>query len=110
LSEEDIRMLFLVLLNGVDEGAATAEKFNRQGKTDILIRVDGRNVFIAECKVWHGPQAFHETVDQLLGYLSWRDSKTAILLFVRDVKISTVVSQIPTLLQKHTAFKESKNC
>ena len=54
LGEEDLRTHFLVALNGQYEGQATGETFNFQGKTDILIRADGRNVFIAECKFWSG--------------------------------------------------------
>jgi hypothetical protein len=52
MGEEDLRSHFLVQLNGAFKGQATGETFNYQGKTDILIRVDGRNVFIAECKFW----------------------------------------------------------
>src|SRR5687767_3238803 len=54
MGEEDIRQHFLVQLNGQYEGQATGETFNSEGKTDILIRVEGRNVFIAECKFWKG--------------------------------------------------------
>jgi hypothetical protein len=50
MGEEDIRQHYLVQLNGHFEGAATGETFTHQGKTDILIRVDGKNIFIAECK------------------------------------------------------------
>ena len=49
MGEEDLRSQFLVQLNGVFKGQASGETFNFQGKTDILIRVDGKNVFIAEC-------------------------------------------------------------
>jgi len=69
MQEEDIRQHFLVQLNGQYEGQATGETFNFQGKTDILIRSEGRNIFIAECKFWKGPKGFSETVDQLLSYL-----------------------------------------
>lgn len=83
LDEEAIRTHFLLQLNGHYEGSATGETFNACGKTDILIRVDGRNVFIAECKFWRGAKSFSEAVDQLLSYLSWRDSKCALLIFNR---------------------------
>jgi hypothetical protein len=43
-----------VQLNGAFKGQATGETFNFQGKTDILIRFEGKNVFIAECKFWKG--------------------------------------------------------
>ncbi len=57
MKEEDLRQHFLVQLNGQYEGQATGETFNYDGKTDILIRIDGRNIFIAECKYWGGPSA-----------------------------------------------------
>jgi hypothetical protein len=49
LDEESIRDHILLQLNGHYEGAATGETFNSNGKTDILIRVDNRNIFVAEC-------------------------------------------------------------
>ena len=74
-------MHYLMQLNGHYEGSATGETFNASGKTDILVRVENRNVFIAECKIWDGPKSFSDAIDQLLGYLSWRDSKCALLIF-----------------------------
>ena len=56
MGEEDLRTHFLVQLNGHYEGQATGETFNYEGKTDILIRTEGRNIFIAECKYWGGPK------------------------------------------------------
>lgn len=92
LDEEAIRDHFLLQLNGHYEGSATGETFNASGKTDILIRVQNRNVFIAECKFWRGLKGFNDAIDQLLGYLSWRDSKCALLVF-NKTKDSSAVSQ-----------------
>jgi hypothetical protein len=64
MGEEDIRQHYLVQLNGHFEGVATGETFNHLGKTDILIRAEGKNIFIAECKFWRGEKQFVETVDQ----------------------------------------------
>ena len=58
MKEEDLRQHFLVQLNGHYEGQATGETFNFEGKTDILIRADSKNIFIAECKFWKGSKAF----------------------------------------------------
>jgi hypothetical protein len=104
MKEEDIRQHFLVQLNGQYEGQATGETFNYEGKTDILIRNEGKNIFIAECKFWNGAQALKETIDQILNYLSWRDSKTAILLFNRSKNLSNVLSQIPDIVREHPKF------
>lgn len=108
LDEEAIRTHFLLTLNGKFEGEATGETFNFQGKTDILLRKESRNIFIAECKFWTGPKGFTETIDQLLNYLTWRDTKAAILVFVRDTAISTVLAKIPDLLRAHPNFLSEK--
>jgi hypothetical protein len=101
MGEEDIRQHYLVQLNGQFEGQATGETFNYHGKTDILIRVDGRNIFIAECKFWRGDKQFVETVDQILSYLSWRDNKAAIVLFNRNKDFSQVLTKIKEALASH---------
>lgn len=105
MGEEDIRQHFLVQLNGQYEGQATGETFNYEGKTDILIRSEGRNIFIAECKFWRGPKAFTETIDQILAYTSWRDTKIAILVFNRNKNLSSVLEKIPLEIQNHKNFK-----
>jgi hypothetical protein len=56
LDENGRRNLLLVGLNTQFEGNAAGEVFNSRGKTDILIRVGDRNVFIGECKIWRGDQ------------------------------------------------------
>jgi len=105
LGEEEIRSHFLVQLNGHYQGDATGETFNYQGKTDILIRSGDRNIFIAECKFWDGPASLIATIDQLLGYLSWRDSKAAILLFNRNKDFSKVLAAIPPVAKAHPQFR-----
>lgn len=107
MGEEDLRTHFLVQLNGQYEGRATGETFNFQGKTDILIREEGRNVFIAECKFWAGEKQLMETIDQLLSYLSWRDTKTAALIFSRNANFSEVLSKIDALVPKHGNYKRT---
>jgi hypothetical protein len=105
MKEEDLRQHFLVQLNGHYEGQASGETFNFEGKTDILIRVEGRNIFIAECKFWRGPGSLREAIDQLLGYASWRDTKTAILIFNREKNFSNVLAQISEIAKSHANFK-----
>jgi hypothetical protein len=106
MGEEDLRQHFLVQLNGRFGGAATGETFNYQGKTDILIRSGDRNIFIAECKFWHGEKAFKDTVDQLLSYLSWRDTKTAVVIFNRNKNFGAVLSSIKTAMSNHQHTKK----
>lgn len=105
MGEEDLRSHFLVQLNGVFLGQATGETFNFQGKTDILIRVEGRNVFVAECKFWKGEKAFLATIDQLLSYLSWRGTKAAVVVFNTNADFTAVLGKIAEATPKHPQFK-----
>ena len=105
MDEESIRSHFLVQLNGHYEGQATGETFNYQGKTDIIIRSDGKNIFIAECKFWSGSKKLLETIDQLLGYSSWRDTKVAVIVFNRNKDFSKVLESIQQTSKVHSNFK-----
>lgn len=106
VDEEALRSHFLVQLNGHYQGQATGETFNYEGKTDILIRSEGRNIFIAECKFWSGPKKLAETIDQLLGYSSWRDTKTAVVVFNRNRDFSKVLAAIPDAVRAHPRYKK----
>ena len=88
LGEEGLRSHFLVQLNGQYQGRATGETFNYNGKTDILIREGDRNIFIAECKIWKGEGQLVKAIDQILSYLHWRDTKTALMVFNRNKSFS----------------------
>jgi len=101
LDEEDLRTQFLVQLNGQYQGKASGETFNLAGKTDIIIREDERNIFIAECKFWNGPSGLTKAIDQLLSYTSWRDTKTAILLFNRGRQLSGILPKIQETAKQH---------
>jgi len=105
LSETEIRDFFVIILNSHYEGQATGETFNYRGKTDILIRVEDKNIFISECKFWDGEKHFISTIDQILRYTSWRDTKTAIFLFSRKENFSNVLSKIENTATSHAFFK-----
>lgn len=116
MDEEAIRTHFLVQLNGHYQGQATGETFNSNGKTDILIRNNNQNLFIAECKFWKGEQQYLKTIDQLLGYVSYRDTKTALFIFVRNKDFTNVLNKIDEASKQHnnfvkidTAFKSGTN-
>ncbi len=104
MDEESLRWQFLVPLNSHYE-LATGEAFNYSGKTDILIRYEGKNVFIAECKIWHGQKSLSEAIDQVLRYASWRDTKIAVILFNKNQDFSAVLSQVPEIVKTHSCFK-----
>lgn len=101
--EETLRDHFIMVL-APHFHSVTGETFNRTGKTDILIRHDGKNVFVAECKYWKGAKAHLNTIDQILSYLTWRDSKSAILLFVRNKNLSPVLQEIEQSTPSHPCY------
>lgn len=105
LDEESIRDHLLLLLNGHYE--ATGETFNRSGKTDILIRVEERNIFIGECKFWHGPKNCEEAVNQLLSYLTWRDCKTALIIFNRQKNPAAVAQKMHETMIDHEEYQKT---
>jgi hypothetical protein len=105
LQEEEIRDFFIITLNSYYEGQATGETFNFKGKTDILIRHEDRNAFVAECKIWRGEKSLLSTIDQLLGYTSWRDTKTAILLFNKNENLTKVLEEINKTAESHKFYK-----
>lgn len=107
LYEEEIRDFFLVLLNGHYDGDATGETFNGAGKTDILIRHEDRNVFVAECKFWRGAKAFSEAIDQLLGYLTWRDVKCALLVFNQQKDSTHVREEMHRVVQSRHEYRKT---
>lgn len=100
--EGELRDFMLVMLNAVFEGQATGETFNRGGKADIIVRVDNRNVFVAECKIWGGPKTLTEGLDQLLErYAYWRDNRLAVILFSRNQDFNAVVQAIVPAMRAH---------
>jgi hypothetical protein len=80
--EESLRDHLILQLEPRFEYSSTGETFNKSGKTDILVRHQKSNIFVAECKFWGGAKKHFETIDQMLSYLTWRDSKTAIVYFM----------------------------
>ena len=105
MREEQIRDMILVNLNTHYEGGVTGETFNGEGKTDILIREKERNAFIAECKFWSGPKALCRAIDQILGYLTWRDTKAALLIFSKNADFTNVLAGIAEAVPRHPNFK-----
>lgn len=102
--EETLRDHLIMQLEPHFEGSTTGETFNKNGKTDILIRHQKSNVFVAECKFWGGKAKHLETITQLLSYLTWRDSKTALIYFVNRKEIIPVLDEIKKSTHAHAQF------
>jgi hypothetical protein len=108
--EETLRDHLILLLEPRYEwSSTTGETFNKRGKTDILIRYEKTNVFVAECKFWRGRKQHFETIDQILSYLTWRESKTAIIYFVDTKQISAPLTALQDSTPEHPCFVAFKN-
>ena len=109
--EEDLRDFILAQLNGYFVGDATGETFRKSGKTDICIQKDDCAAFVGECKIWSGPNGISKALSQLLGYLTWRDSKAALIIFNKKSKnITKILNDIPNAMRKHPQFTRDFQC
>ena len=106
--EEGLRDQFLFVLETRYDGTtASGETFNRGGKTDIILKYakDASNLFVAECKFWHGSSEFLKAISQLFDrYLTWRDSKAALLMFVTNKDFTNVLQTIQSDISTHPYF------
>lgn len=102
--EEQLRDMFITHLTPRVTGTTTGETFNKSGKTDILIRHENRNVFVAELGIWGGPKTFSAKIDQMLGYLTWRDSKAALVMFVPNKGFSPIIERAESALRGHGTY------
>jgi hypothetical protein len=103
-NEHNRRQALLLILNTHYEGQAHGEAFNGAGKTDILIRVQDQNVFIAECGFWNGPSTIRKKLDQLLRYATWHDTKLALVLFARSGSFTATLKRGQRALEQHPSF------
>lgn len=108
--EEHLRDHIVMTLDpNFEYGSASGETFNKTGKTDIQLRHDSSVVFVAECKFWEGKKGFLATIDQLLGYLTWRDSKTSVVIFVRNKGFTEVLEKVKESIIEHPNYISRKS-
>jgi hypothetical protein len=108
VKEEQLRDLLLIGLNAHFEGGAAGELFGGEGRTDIVIGVEDRNLFVGECRIWSGPKTMDDALNKLFGYSMWRNTKAAILLFIRNVDVHAVIGKAITKIEKHP--NHSRTC
>ncbi|MEN9702142.1 MAG: hypothetical protein RIR55_1484 [Bacteroidota bacterium] len=104
--EESLRDQILANLNSVFEGKATGETFNNNGKTDIYLNIDKGNILVAECKFYGGKKLYHETIDQLLGYLTWRQNYGIMITFSKNSSFTKVVENAEGIIRSHSSFNK----
>jgi len=103
--EPNLRDLLLSNLNSIFEGQATGETFNCHGKTDIYLNIDKGNILVTECKFYGGEKKYHETIDQLLGYLTWRQNFGIVLSFCRQKNFSKIIDDAESIIKSHPSYE-----
>jgi hypothetical protein len=98
MDEQERRDVLLVPLNDGFTGVS-GEAFNAAGKTDILVPFENGNLFIGECKNWGGKEGFTDGIGQLFGYRTWRDSKLALVVFVPQKGLTSVIKTARSTLE-----------
>ena len=108
--EEELRDFIIATLGTHYENMVTGETFRKIGKTDIHIIFDNKAAFIGECKIWHGIKKFSDAINQLFGYSTWKDSKTALIVFNKDNKdFSTIRKTVEQWIISNTKSHKTRN-
>jgi DNA-binding sugar fermentation-stimulating protein len=68
-----------------------------------LLNWEGDNAFIGECKIWTGAAKFREAIDQLLGYVTWRDTKAALIIFIKTGTPSDIIKKARAEVETHAS-------
>ncbi len=103
--ENEFRNNIIGYLNLPYAGQATGETFIRAGKADILIRDQGHEIFVAECKMWSGKAKIQEDLSQLFNrYLTWRATKAAMIYFNTGKNTTEVVAKLRQEAMAHSCF------
>ena len=99
MTEEELRdTLISYLPNGLN---VTAESLNKYGRTDILVKEDGKTIFIAECKICGAPEKFGEAANGLFDkYLGHDQNEATVILFVRQKNYSTFLNKLTAYLKQ----------
>ncbi len=84
--------------------SVTTETFNSKGKTDILIKEKATNVFVAEFKMWTSPGKMEDHLKQLFGYITVRETKTAMVYFMKDKGFTNAWNQLRTFYENRPEF------
>jgi hypothetical protein len=102
--EEGFRDVILVNLNTIFEGKATGETFSGNGKTDIYLNITKGKILVFECKIWNGRELYNDTINQLRGYMTWRNNFGIIITFAKLKNFSKILGEVEDIVTKHPSY------
>jgi hypothetical protein len=101
MEEEELRDILLSHLNCVFQGDATGETFVKKGKTDIHLKMGKGSILSMECKFWEGEKNYHSMINQLFGYLTWRQNYGILITFSKRENFSEVLEKAKNAASTH---------
>ncbi len=109
-NEEELRDFIIATLGTHYINSVSGETFRKIGKTDIHVMFDNKAAFIGECKIWHGIKKFNDAIEQLFGYSTWKDTKTALIVFNKENKdFSAIRKSVKTWIESNAKRYEIMN-
>ena len=69
------------------------------------MRVEDRDLFLAECLMCKGPKSLTEKLKQLFGGATWADVRLAMIAFVPGRAFSSIVRAGREALEQHPEFQ-----
>ena len=65
---------------------------------------DEGNILVCECKIWAGQALYHSTINQLIGYLTWRNNFGVMITFVKKKNLTKILEEIPAITTSHPNY------
>ncbi len=103
-AEEDRRQAFLPMLNSHYACQTYAEAFTASRQTDLLLRVEDRDLFRAECLTFEGAKELTKKREQLFGSATCADVRLALIPFVPGRAFSSVIRAGREAFEQHPEF------
>lgn len=58
--------------------------------------------------MWHGEKKFGDAIDQLVSYTVWRDTKAALILFIRSGDATDILTKADAKIRAHDSFESAR--
>jgi hypothetical protein len=104
LEEEALRDILIGGLNMIFQNDVSAETFTKHGKADIFLNIRKGNILVCECKIWSGHDGYLDAIDQLFGYLSWRENYGILINFCKNKNFTDVISEAKQAAIGHNTY------
>jgi hypothetical protein len=62
------------------------------------------NILVAECKFYGGEKLYHKTIEQLIGYLTWRQNYGIMITFCKQKNFSKILEDVQSIITSHSSY------